>query len=179
MLRSYWLKNRLHKESIKSVEAEKHLIEQQHNYEQELTNTQKEIIDEKQREITSMALRMANYYDSLHVLIDKCESNSFKTVNDVKLEIQLIIRQKDYWKQFETRFNNLHPEFAGNLINRFPKLTKNDIEFCSLLKLHLSFKEIASLLQISYESTITKKYRIKKKMDIADDDDFEKLLIEI
>jgi len=48
-----------------------------------------------------------------------------------------------------------------------------------LLKLNLSNKEIASLLQISHESVITKKYRIKKKMEINNDAEFEKLLLEI
>ncbi|WP_294824196.1 tetratricopeptide repeat protein [uncultured Flavobacterium sp.] len=178
-LRGYWLKSKLQKEELKSVEAEKNMIKQQHKYEQELTNTQKDTIEEKQRELTSTTLRMANYQDSINQIIDKCESNSYAKVGDVKKELQNLVKQKDYWRQFETRFNSLHPEFSTTLSVRFPKLTKNDIEFCSLLKLNLSNKEIASLLQISHESAITKKYRIKKKMDIHDDEDFEKMLTEV
>ena len=178
-LRGYWLKNRLQKEELKSIEVERNLIQKQHEHEQELTNTQKDIIEEKQRELTSTALRMANYQDSINDIIGKCESNDFIKVSDVKKELMYLMKQKDYWKQFETRFNNLHPEFGTTLTNRFSKLTKNDIEFCSLLKLNLSNKEIASLLQISHESAITKKYRIKKKMEINDDAEFEKLIMEI
>ncbi|AWH84648.1 hypothetical protein HYN59_05720 [Flavobacterium album] len=179
LLRGYWLKAKLQKEELKSVESEKNLIKQQHEYEQELTNAQKEIIEEKQRELTSTALRMANYQDNINQIIDKCDSNVYTKVSDVKKELQSLIKQKDYWKQFETRFNSLHPEFSTTLTNRFSRLTKNDVEFCSLLKLNLSNKEIASLLQISHESAITKKYRIKKKMEIHDDADFEKMLMEI
>lgn len=178
-LRGYWLKAKLQKEELKSVEAEKNMIKQQHEYEQELTNAQKETIEEKQRELTSTTLRMANYQDSINQIIDKCESNVYAKVSDVKKELQSLIKQKDYWKQFETRFNSLHPEFSSTLTNKYSKLTKNDVEFCSLLKLNLSNKEIASLLQISHESAITKKYRIKKKMDIHDDADFERMLMEI
>jgi tetratricopeptide (TPR) repeat protein/DNA-binding CsgD family transcriptional regulator len=178
-LRGYWLKNKLQKEELKSIETEKNLIQQQHKHEQELTNTQKDIIEEKQRELTSTALRMANYQDNITDIIEKCNANATLSVNDIKKELQLLMKQKDYWKQFETRFNTLHPEFGNILTGRFPKLTKSDIEFCSLLKLNLSNKEIASLLQISHESAITKKYRIKKKMEIGDDDEFEKLLMEI
>lgn len=178
-LRGYWLKNRLQKEELKTIETEKNLIRRQHEHEQELTNTQKEIIEEKQRELTSTALRMANYQDSITEIIEKCNNNANLNINDVKKELQLLMKQKDYWKQFETRFNTLHPEFGNILTSRFSKLTKNDIEFCSLLKLNLSNKEIASLLQISHESVITKKYRIKKKMEINDDTEFEKLLMEI
>jgi hypothetical protein len=39
------------------------MITQQHLHEQELTNA-RNIIDEKQRELTSTALRMANLQDS-------------------------------------------------------------------------------------------------------------------
>lgn len=177
-LRSYWLRTRLQKQALKSIEAEKTLIQKQRKHEQELTKTQRNIIEEKQRELTSTALRMANYQDNINEIIEKCDT-SFTNVNDVKKELQHLIRQKDYWKQFETRFNTLHPEFNTTLAHRFSKLTKNDIEFCALLKLNLSNKEIASLLQISHESAITKKYRIKKKMEIHDDNEFEKVITEI
>jgi len=177
MLRSLRLKNLLQKEKLKAVATEKNLIQQQHLHEQELTNTQKQIIEEKQRELTSTALRMANYQDSINEIIDKFENDGFNKVSEVKKELQHLVKQKDYWKQFEARFNNLHPEFSNVLTNKYSNLTKNDIEFCSLLKLNLSNKEIASLLQISHESAITKKYRIKKKMEIKDDAEFEKVLM--
>lgn len=178
-LRGYWLKARLQNEQLKTVEAERNMIQQQHVHEQELTNAQREIIDEKQRELTSNTLRMANFQDGVMQIIDKCNSGEISRVSDLKKELQLLARQEDYWKQFETRFNHLHPEFGSSLQNRFNKLTKNDIEFCSLLKLNLSNKEIAALLQISHESAITKKYRIKKKMEIHDDEEFERLLTEM
>jgi DNA-binding CsgD family transcriptional regulator len=178
-LRSYKLKNRLQKEELRTVEAEKELIQQQQLFEQQLVTQQKATIDEKQRELTSTALRMANYQDTINLIIEKCETGELSKVTDVKKELQQLMKQKDYWKQFETRFNNLHPEFNVSLTNKYDKLTKNDLEFCSLLKLNLSNKEIASLLQISHESVITKKYRIKKKMEINDDQEFEKILTAI
>lgn len=179
MLRSYRLKARLHKEELKSVATEKNYLEQQHALEQELSNSQKEMLEEKQREATSMALQMANYYDSLHSVIDKLDDKSLTKPADVKKELQQLTRQKDYWREFEIRFKNANPDFENKLMMRFPVMTKNDIQFCSLLRLNLTYKEIASLLQISYESAVTKKYRIKKKIGIADDEEFEKLLISI
>ena len=163
-------------EALKSVEKEKSYLEQQHSLELELSNSQKQMIEEKQREATSMALQMANYYDNLHSVIAKLDSNAFSKLGDIKKELQVLTRQKDYWKEFELRFKNANPDFENKLIAAYPILTRNDIQFCSLLKLNLSYKEIASLLQISYESAVTKKYRIKKKIGIIDDEDFEKLL---
>lgn len=177
LLRSYWLKNRLQKEALKSIEAEKNLIKLQHLYQQEFADTQRQTIEDKQKELASSALRIASYQENINEIIEKCDT-SLK-VDDIKKELKSLIQQRDYWEQFEARFNNLHPKFESTLVNRFSKLTKNDVEFCTLLKLNLSNKEIASLLQISHESTITKKYRIKKKMELNDDFEFEQILREI
>ena len=179
LLRGYWLKNRLQKEELRSIETEKKFLEQQNALEQELSNSQKQVIEEKQREATSMALQMSNYYDNLNSVIDKLDNTTFTELDDVKKELRHLTRQKNYWKEFEIRFKSANPDFENKLLLNFPMLTKNDIQFCSLLKLNLSYKEIASLLQISYESAVTKRYRIKKKIGLNDDDDFEKLLCEI
>lgn len=178
-LRGYWLSNNLQRMALKQAEAEKSMALQQHLHEQELTNAQQQQIHEKERELTSTTLKMAHYQNNLQDIIEKCEAKALTKVPEVKKELQMLIKQKEYWKQFETRFNHLHPEFGHTLINRYGQLTKSDVEFCSLLKLNLSNKEISSLLQISYESTLTKKYRIKKKMHIRDDEEFEKLLAAI
>ncbi|GGB78950.1 hypothetical protein GCM10007424_18910 [Flavobacterium suaedae] len=177
-LRTYWLRSNLQKEQLKNTEAEKSLIEQQHQHEQELNNNQRKAIEEKKRELTATTMQMANLQDSINQIINKCSDNKI-TLQEIKKELEVLNKKKDYWKQFKTRFNNLHPEFEKKLSSEFPELTKNDIEFCSLLKLNLSYKEIASMLQISYESTITKKYRIKKKIGIKDDKEFEKLLLNL
>lgn len=178
-LRGYRLSTRLTKEKLKSLEADKKLAEQQSIYEQQIIKNHKLVIDEKQREATSMALRMASNYDNINILLQKFNTPGYTTLPEIKKELQQLAKQKDYWKQFETRFNNLNPEFAITLTQNYAKLTKNDIEFCTLLKLNLSNKEIASLLQISHESVITKKYRIRKKIGVQDEAELEMLLSQI
>ena len=69
-----------------------------------------------------------------------------------------------HWKKFIERFNLINPEFNERLKTEFPKLTKSDLELCSLLKLNLSNKEIAQILNIEYRSVIVKKQRLKKKL---------------
>jgi tetratricopeptide (TPR) repeat protein/DNA-binding CsgD family transcriptional regulator len=179
LLRSSMLKSRLQRQQLSTAGADVSLLQERHRHEQLLSDAQRDMIDEKQRELTSNAVRMASFQNAINDIIEKCDSNVISALSDVKKELKMLIKQQDYWKQFETRFNSLHPDFTANLQHRFNKLTKNDVEFCSLLKLNLSNKEIASLLQISHESAITKKYRIKKKMEISSDEEFEELLAAI
>ncbi|MCW4470288.1 tetratricopeptide repeat protein [Flavobacterium sp. MFBS3-15] len=174
--RSQWLRSRLHREQLKRADNERALLLKQHEHEKELTNAQKEIILEKERELASSALKMASYQGSLQQIVLHFDDGNIRTVAGARKELEGLMKQKDYLKQFETRFNALHPDFGQSLLLRYANLTRNDIEFCSLLKLNLSNKEIAQLLQISPESATTKKYRIKKKMGIPDDAEFEKTL---
>lgn len=174
--RGQWIRARLRREELRQADNEKALLLQQHEHEKELTCAQKEVISEKERELASSALKMANYQDSLQQIIDHFDDGHIRSVSDARNALEVFRKQKDYLKQFETRFNALHPDFGQLLLSRYENLTRNDIEFCSLLKLKLSNKEIAQLLQISPESATTKKYRIKKKMGIPDDANFEKTL---
>jgi len=75
-----------------------------------------------------------------------------------------------------TQFAKLNPTFSNELSKQFPKLSASELHFCALVKLNLSFKEIGLILQITHQSVFTKKYRIKKKMELEDDDAFYKTI---
>ena len=167
-IRSMRLKNRLRDEKLNSIEKD-----------MESMAIEKNALDEKQRELTSSALRMANEQNMINKIIQKCENNGFQNLAEVKRELNKINQQNDYLKQFEMRFNTIHPNFEFRLKEKLPTITKGEVEFCILLKLNLTNKEIASLLQITHETVIKKKYRIKRKMDIEDDIEFEEFIINL
>ncbi|MDP3352671.1 MAG: LuxR C-terminal-related transcriptional regulator, partial [Flavobacteriaceae bacterium] len=48
-----------------------------------------------------------------------------------------------------------------------PSLTPHDLRLCAYLRLNLSSKEIAPLLNISIRSVEIKRYRLRKKMDLS------------
>lgn len=179
LIRSMRLKNRLKDEKLNSVKRDMEIIEIKHINAMESMAIEKNALDEKQRELTSSALRMANEQNMINKIIEKCESNGFENLAEVKRELDKINQQNDYWKQFEMRFNTIHPNFEFRLKEKLPTITKGEVEFCILLKLNLTNKEIASLLQITHETVIKKKYRIKRKMDIEDDIEFEEFIINL
>lgn len=128
-----------------------------------------------ERELTALTMQLANIQDSILSIIEKAGYGS-KEVKDVKTqnlikEIRSILSQKEYWAEFMMKFSKIHPEFNTNIKQKYPKLTSKDISFCSLIKLNLSNKEIANLLQVSHESVITKKYLLKKKLELQPEED--------
>jgi Tetratricopeptide repeat len=176
LFRSIWLKSKLNKEKIKTIEAQAALLAEQEELARQKTESQKTMIEDKEREMVAMALKMAKYNDGLQNIILQVEEKKITSLNECKHEISKIISEDGFWDYFDLRFTQLHPDFKTMLADQFPSLSKSEIDFCCLLKLNLSNKEIGSLLSISYESVISKRYRIRKKMELKEDDDLNAVL---
>jgi hypothetical protein len=58
-------------------------------------------------------------------------------------------------------------EFIKKLKTAYPKLTKTDVEICSLSRIGLSRKEVANLRNTSLEAVKMSRSRIKKKLELA------------
>lgn len=79
------------------------------------------------------------------------------------------IAHKDEWKIFEHNFNQVHEEFFNQLKNRHSQLTHKDLKICAYIKMNLASKEIAPLLNISIRGVETSRYRLKRKLNLDND----------
>ncbi|QBA21009.1 tetratricopeptide repeat protein [Chryseobacterium indologenes] len=80
---------------------------------------------------------------------------------------------------FLTRFKQVYPEFCEKLILHCPELSEHDIKFCAYIKLNLTNKEIVLFENITVRGVETKKYRLKKKLNLSADTDLNKWLMEL
>ena len=58
----------------------------------------------------------------------------------------------------------VHKNFESDVKSRYPEVTSNDLRLMSLMRMNLSSKEIASLLNVSQEGVKKARYRLRKKM---------------
>jgi DNA-binding CsgD family transcriptional regulator len=70
---------------------------------------------------------------------------------------------------FEHLFDQAHENFFKRLKTSFPDLTTSDLRLCAYLRLNLSSKEIAPLLNISVRGVEEKRYRIRKRLGLSSD----------
>jgi len=80
---------------------------------------------------------------------------------------------------FLPRFKEIYPEFYEKLTERYPHLSANDIKFSSFLRLNLSTKTIAQYKNISIRTIESRKYRLRKKLDLPSDVDLNKWMMEL
>ncbi|WP_345273528.1 triple tyrosine motif-containing protein [Flaviramulus aquimarinus] len=137
-------------------------------------------IENKNRElgISTMSLIKKNgFLDSIKKeLLNAQDGKSIKQV--IKI-IDRNLNNSDDWHVFEEAFNNADKDFLKKIKNVHPILTSNDLRLCAYLRLNLSSKEIAPLLNISSRSVEVKRYRLRKKMDLPHETSLTDYILEI
>jgi phosphate/sulfate permease/DNA-binding CsgD family transcriptional regulator len=70
-------------------------------------------------------------------------------------------------EKFQMFINQQHSNFLHRLSESFPGITENEKRLAALLRLNLSSKEIASILNISPKSVEMNRYRLRKKLQVS------------
>jgi AraC family chitin signaling transcriptional activator len=95
------------------------------------------------------------------------EENSGRNIKSVISTINRNITQDNSWDIFKEAFDNADKDFLKKIKTAHPSLTPNDLRLCAYLRLNLSSKEIAPLINISVRSIEIKRYRLRKKMELS------------
>jgi DNA-binding NarL/FixJ family response regulator len=79
---------------------------------------------------------------------------------------------------FLTRLKEVYPYFYNQLVSSYPELTTGQLQFCAMLRLNFTTKEIANYTNISVRSVETRKNRLRKLMNIPSDVDLNKWMMD-
>ncbi|MCB0698556.1 MAG: tetratricopeptide repeat protein [Chitinophagales bacterium] len=105
-----------------------------------------------------------------------CSNELPDTKNNLAKLQSSIILTDEQWDEFRVLFETVHGGFLNRLKDKLPDLTPAETRFMALSKLNLSNKEMAGMLGIGLSGMRNYKYRLRKKLDIEDDADFEQLI---
>ncbi|MBJ7881114.1 LuxR family transcriptional regulator [Gelidibacter salicanalis] len=124
-------------------------------------------IENKNRELAISTMSLIKKNEFLNQIKEELKNtNDQASVKPVIKIIDKNINTTDDWKFFQEAFDNADKDFLKKIKSKHPKLTPNDLKLCAYLRLNLSSKEIAPLLNISHRSVEVKRYRLRKKMDL-------------
>ena len=137
-------------------------------------------IESKNRELAISTMSLIKKNEFLNDI--KNELKDKEGVQDLKKVIKIIdknLNNTDDWKLFEEAFNNADKDFLKHIKSLHPNLTPNDLRLCAYLRLNLTSKEIAPLLNISYRSVEVKRYRLRKKIDLPHESSLTSYILEL
>lgn len=135
----------------------------------------------KSSEVAGKSLSIAKQSEMIdniqHILDSEKDFNKLKS--EIKKAIKINEVNKHEWEIFETNLNQIHNEFIINLSKKFPNLTPKDIKLCVYLKMNLSSKEIAPMMNISFRGVELHRYRLRKKLNLTQDENLSKFLLSL
>ena len=70
------------------------------------------------------------------------------------------------WQQFEEHFDVVHGDFFKKLRKEYPTLSIQDAKLCGYLRMEMTTKEMAQLLNLSVRGVETCRYRLRKKLGL-------------
>lgn len=70
------------------------------------------------------------------------------------------------WESFAKHFNKVHSDFLIAVKEKHPAISSNELKLCAYLRMNLSTKEIAQLMNISVRGVEISRYRLRKKLQI-------------
>jgi len=123
---------------------------------------------------------LSNFKASLLSIIKKTK------LPDAEYEFRAVFRMLDEleknagdWSHFAIYFDQVHNNFLSTLKVKFPELSPTDLKLCAYLRLNLSSKEIAQLMNISLKGVEISRYRIRKKLNLTSEINLYDFLIGI
>lgn len=158
-------------ELVITTEEKKLLLEQQMKNELEFRESQ----------LSALTLQMAQKNELLQELKESLEDSdklALERSSIAKIFNKGLSQDKE-WSDFDKYFESVNKNFYKRLKEEYPDITPNDMKICALIKLNLSMKEMAGVLNISPQSVKTARYRLRKKLQLNTEDNLTDFIINL
>lgn len=155
---------------VVAIEEQKHLREQQMQNELEF----------KESQLTAMTAQMLQKSELMQELKSKLDEDKNISIDSpVSKIISRSQNQDKDWSDFNTHFESINKNFYTRLKQNYPEISPNDLKICALIKLNMSIKEMAAILNISPDSVKTARYRLRKKMQLNTEDNLTDFILNL
>ena len=140
-------------------------------------------IKSKQRDLSDFAINLTQNQEWAKILADKLKQLKSTTGRERKMlldDLEQVIHNKikfdDHTEDFYERLDKLSDSFYSILHNKYPNFTKTDIRLCSLIRLKIDSHAIANLQNITLPSLNTSRYRLRKKLNLKEEDNLDEFI---
>ena len=162
------------------------LAQEQLNLEKTKSKHLQESNESKKRELVSLAMAINeknSILDTIRAqlkpLYTSAKAERSKALQNIQSTITSSSIKENGWDLFVTHFTKVHPHFIDSLRKQYPQLSSNELKYCTYIKINLSNKEIAQLLNVGTKAVEMAKYRIRKKMNLQANEKLEDVLLSL
>ena len=190
-----WQQKKLSRQRFRYEEEQKKLL---YIHELELSNTESELVTVKNEKLEAdITFKNSELASSAMHLVKKGELltkmkaelaqimkgvDNPQVIADLKKMIRSLSEDDNMdkeWENFAKHFDKVHSDFVMALKEAHPTITPNEVKLCAYLRMNLSTKEIAQLMNISVRGVEISRYRLRKKLAISSETNLFDYLINI
>ena len=149
------------------------------------TSEQRRLEDElnyKNKEITQLAMNIAKRHDFLEAMDAELKvlrkEMDEKKLRNLSQTVSQTLSLESERQEFLVYIQDAENTFFMKLDERFPNLSEKEKRLCAMVKLGLSNKEIAAILNIETSSVEVARYRLRKKLNLETNDGLKSFLEE-
>lgn len=136
-------------------------------------------IEHKESQLSAITIQMVEKNE----LLDEIKSIINKKEPTAEAELKKLVNkytiQDNNWKDFDHHFESVNKNFYTRLKQKYPEISSNDLKICALIKLNLSIKEMASILNISPDSVKTARHRLRKKLQLSTEENLTDFILSV
>jgi len=141
----------------------------------------------KNRELASSTMNIIHKNEVLSYALGELKK-ALKKIQDPTALVQVKklaktvekeFNSEEDWEQFELHFDQVHANYLQKLRKEYPQLSPKDLRMCAYLRMNLSTKEIAPLMNISVRGVEISRYRLRKKFELDREDNLIEFLLNI
>ncbi|MGI9551582.1 MAG: tetratricopeptide repeat protein [Aurantibacter sp.] len=138
----------------------------------------------KKKELTTHALHLAKKNEVLEGLKQKAaelkaSAGGGRAYQQIIQTINFDQQDDKVWENFTQYFEAVHKDFAGDATRKYPDISRTELRLMALIKMNLSSKEIANILNISSDGVKKARQRLRKKMNLSSEDSLETNILSI
>lgn len=162
-----------------ALEAEKKIRHlENENLRIEMINRNKELANQTMNLIRKNKFLLTVKEELMKLTKSSGNENINERTSSIIKRIDKDLDNKKQWDVFESSFDKVHEDFLKRLKTSFPSLTPNELRLCAYLRMNISTKEIAHLMNISIRGVETSRFRIRKKLDIDKNINLTRMLMD-
>jgi len=136
-------------------------------------------LDHKENQLSTITLHMLQKNELLTEIKNAIDNQQPLSEQQLVKMVNRHFEQDNIWNDFDRYFESINKNFYTRLKQAHPEISANDLKICALIKLNLSIKEMATILNISPDSVKTSRYRLRKKMKLAADDNLTSFIMSV
>jgi tetratricopeptide (TPR) repeat protein len=124
---------------------------------------------------TENVIEKTNLIERLEMQVKGKEVTSEEHSIMSELAQKTILTEQD-WYKFKSLFEKIYPGFFIKLKNKFPDVTLAEQRMAALTRLHLTTRQIASMLGISPDSVHKSRQRLRQRFQVGPETNLEELV---